>query len=318
MFENFHIAISVNKKDVWFCRILVSSIRYFYPTVRIVLLKDYLNGKFPTIEIEKRFNVVIADLGNKKDFGWSASKIFYLMSLKKGEKVLLLDSDIIFLDPFIEKIFEKVKYYDFVVNADFHENPYQDWVTYSYFDVKKIEKFNINYFYPGYFFNAGQLFATGGSISFEDLKDNFNPKNFPYWINKEIFPLVDQSAYNYIFPQLEFQNKIKVAAEQFMLTPDVNKNILPSIEDVISRNSSVGLLHWAGGYKNINIKKMKYYDLLKYFEDYYYSDVFAGALKCKLRILKSEFKILIVRILVKFKHKVEKGFNFQFSLKYNP
>jgi hypothetical protein len=317
MFDKFHIAISVNKKDIWFCKILVSSIRYFYPKLRIVILKDDLNGKFSTVELQKRFNVEIANL-EKKIFGWSASKIFYLLSLRKGEKVLLLDSDIIFLDPFIEKLIDKIEYYDFVVNADFHENPYQDWVTYSYFDIKKIEKFNDNYIYPGYFFNAGQLFATGGSINLDDLKDNFDPKEYPYWINREIFPLVDQSAYNYIFPQLEGEKKIRVAAEQFMFTPDVDKKLLPSIESVKNKDSSVGLLHWAGGYKNINIKKMKYYELLKFFENYYYKDVFLGKLKCKIRVYKSEIKYFTIMMLVKLKHKIEKIFNLKFSFKYNP
>lgn len=316
MLKKFHIAISVNKNDIWFCKILVFSIRYFYPSLRIVLLKDYLNGKFSTLELEKRFNIEIANL-EKTIFGWSVSKTFYLLSLKKGEKVLLLDSDIIFLDPFIDKLIDKIENYDFVVNADFHDNPYQEWVTYSYFDVKKIENFNNKYYYPGYVFNAGQLFATGGAINLYDLKDNFDAISYPYWINKEIFPLVDQSAYNYIFPQMEREKKIRVAAEQFMLTPDVNKDLLPNIESLKNKNSSVGLLHWAGGYKNINIKKMKYYELLNFFENHYYEGILLGSLKRKKRVLNSEIKSYTIFLLVKVKHMFKNIFNLKFSLNYN-
>ena len=47
------VIIAVNKTDLWFCRICIASIRFYYPDVEIYIIKDELNGFFSTNEMEK-------------------------------------------------------------------------------------------------------------------------------------------------------------------------------------------------------------------------------------------------------------------------
>ena len=101
------IVVFCNKLDFFLTRICVASIRYFYKDIKILLVKDELNGKFSTKEIEKKFNVEIYDCGRKK-FGWAASKTFFLLQAKDGQKYLLLDSDTVFIEPFLERIYSNL------------------------------------------------------------------------------------------------------------------------------------------------------------------------------------------------------------------
>ena len=89
------IVITVNKNDVWFCKICVASIRFYYPDVPILLLKDELNGRFSTVEIERYWKVQLITFPITK-FGWSAAKMhLYTDPRFAGQKFLVLDADII-------------------------------------------------------------------------------------------------------------------------------------------------------------------------------------------------------------------------------
>jgi hypothetical protein len=56
------IVVCCNKKDFFFARICIASIRYYYPDINIELIKDPGNGKFNSGELEKYFNVIDVEL----------------------------------------------------------------------------------------------------------------------------------------------------------------------------------------------------------------------------------------------------------------
>ena len=119
------IVVCCNKRDFFFAKICIASIRYYYPEIAIELVKDAGNGNFDTKDMENVFNVKLIDLGIKK-LGWSGAKFHYLYQMPKGKKVLLLDADIVFTGPFLERMKELYMNNDYVVSAEFNQNPYSE------------------------------------------------------------------------------------------------------------------------------------------------------------------------------------------------
>ncbi len=278
--ENLTIVVCCNKKDFFLARICIASIRYYYPCIEIELVKDTGNGKFSTGALEKAFEVKLVDLGKKK-LGWSGAKFHYLYQMPRGKKVLILDADIVFAGPFLERLKEDYSNHDYVVSAE-PENPYADWVTKTYFDTRKIENLYPDYTYPGYFFNAGQIFVTVGAIEEDELNKYFDKNVYPYWKNQEIFPLVDQSVYNYLLPTLAKKKKISLKAAHFMLwsKSEVIKNL--SLDTIMKGTFDGGLIHWAGE-RRPYLQMMIRCDILYFFEKFYYKKIRFGKLQLRLR-----------------------------------
>jgi hypothetical protein len=270
------IVVFCNKNDFFLTKICISSIRYFYPDIEILLVKDELNGKFSTKELEKRFQVNIFDCGKRK-FGWAAAKTFFLLQANVGKKYLLLDSDIVFIEPFLERLLPKVNFNDIVVSADFYENVYTKHVRETYFDVTEVETFDPTYAYPGFFFNTGQIFITGGAISVEQLFPFFDRSAFPYWKRLDTFPLVDQSLYNYLFPTLTKRNELTLETDKFMIWSESEEAKNITLDKVIARCEHGGLIHWAGARRTPYLKKMSNSSVLEFFEQEYYKNIFLGS-----------------------------------------
>ena len=270
------VVVCCNKKDVSFARICIASIRYYYPGINIELIKDPGNGIFDTRAIEKYFNVQAVDLGIKK-MGWSGAKFHYLYQQeKKGKKILILDADIVFTGPFLERMLPAAAFNDYVVSIEENELSNKEWVRNTYFDIDAIQAAYPSYQYPGYFFNAGQIFLTLGSISENVLNEFFDAKTYPFWQKSKLFPLVDQSVYNYLLPTLHAENKLKLGREKFMLWAGSNDVLKLSLEEIKNRTVESGVIHWAGCVRIHYVAKMLRGDILAFFEDYYYSCINRG------------------------------------------
>lgn len=272
------IVVCCNKKDFFFAKICIASIRYYYPGIPVELVKDIGNGSFNTAELEKYFNVQATDLGISK-MGWSGAKFHYLYQNIKGKKVLMLDADIVFTGPFLERLLPVIELNDYVVNMEEQNDPDAAWVKDIYFDINAIRTAYPAYVYPGFFFNAGQLFLTVGSIEEAVLNQYFNRDVFPFWLNHQLFPLVDQSVYNYLLPALNAENKIKLGTEKFMLWGNSSEVLEISLNDVKEKKLQSGSIHWAGCLRTPYVAKMVRGDILVFFESLYYCKIPNGKIK---------------------------------------
>lgn len=99
------------------------------------------------------------------------------------------------------------------------------------------------------------MFLTTGSIEKNVLDNYFDVNNYPYWKQQELFPLVDQSLYNYLLPTLQNQNKIKLGTADFMLWSKSVKLENIALEKVINKQLKEGLIHWAGDVRTPILKK---------------------------------------------------------------
>lgn len=286
------IVICCNKKDFFLARICIASIRYYYPIIPIELIKDPGNGKFNSHELEKYFNVKVIDLKIKK-MGWSGAKFHYLYQKQDGKKVLILDADIVFIGPFLERLLPSIEINDYVISKEGNNLSDMDFVRQTYFDIDSIKLAYPLYKFPGYFFNAGQIFLTLGSIEKKVLNEFFNANEYPFWRKKELFPLVDQSVYNYLLPTMEAQQKIKLGKEKFMIWAKSKESLNTSLKEVAEKTNQSGLIHWAGCLRFSYVSKMLRGDILTFFEDYYYSRVKMGnTLKAFRKIIPvSEFYV---------------------------
>lgn len=284
------IAIACFKKDLFLLKPCVASIRYWYPDVEIYLIKDYIQGKFSTKEIEKNFNVKIFPT-QRKLFGWPWSKLAVIFYPEK-EKFLFLDSDIVFLGKVLDKLNEYED--DFVVTGIREHDKNDHNINAHYIDMKKIESFDASYQFPGFGFNGGQIVITGGSLKESDFDSviEFEPKienKYP-----QIFKHGDQGVLNYIFTKAHQQGKIKLCYADFWIWPGISMADSIDLHSIKEKKGIPYVLHWAG-IKPVDFRKYKRYDILKFYEDYYYSK--AGPLKkygsyykrlaiAKLKILK--------------------------------
>lgn len=277
------ILICCNRKDFFLTRICVASIRYYYADVDIYILKDYLNGEFDSAELENSWNVKVLDLGIRK-YGWSAAKMHILFSnIFIGEKILVIDSDIVFVGRFLENLYSTAQNYDFTVHADFHDNPYDKWVPIHYYDFDYLKSIDPKFKFPGYFFNGGQMIVTTGKIDPKEVKEYFDLGQFPYWKSTKYFPFVDQSLLNYIMPKKEQAGEITINKQKFMIWSEGPEAAKLDINLIKQGDTYPFLIHWAGALRIPYISKMTRHDVLNFFEEYYYSQVERGNIKKNAR-----------------------------------
>lgn len=297
--DDLTIVVCCNKNDFYLARICIASIRYYYPAVNTELIKDEGNGKFNSKEVERYFNVNLIDL-NKRKLGWSGAKFHYLYQVEKGRKILMLDADIVFIGPFLERIFPLFESNDYVVSREGNLSNL-DWVRQTYFDIDVLKKAYPDYVYPGYFFNAGQIFLTGGTIAVEILDEFFEKDKYPYWRRTDIFSMVDQSVYNYLLPTLASKGELKLATENFMIWAASKETLAVPLAGVIKKKNQQGLIHWAGCFRSPHVSKMLRGDILIFFEKYYYSKVKASTAKQYLQKVLPALKYHLKQVYYKLK-----------------
>ena len=276
--KDLTIAVFCNRKDLFLAKICVASIRYYYPLIQIELIKDAANGEFDTKELEIYFKVKLIDLGIAK-MGWGASKIHYIALLADGKKVLMLDADIVFVGPFLERLKDDLIHHDWIVSSEEVFDPNDPYIFDTYFDYARIKLEYPNYLYPGFVFNTGQLLVTGGAILKIDLDPYFDFDKYPFWKRRDLFPLVDQSLLNIMLPILSLKKRLKISKQKFMIWGMSDAALNLSIKAIKDKSSTQGLIHWAGGTRIPYVRKMSRGDILLFFEDYYYKKVSFGIIK---------------------------------------
>lgn len=276
------IVISCNKKDFFLTKILVGSIRFYYQNIEIFLIKDFSNGVFNTKEMESVYKVKILDLGIK-NYGWAAGKMHFLLSKEfDGEKYLMLDSDIVLIGRLLEKLEEASKDYEIGVSAEVYDNPYDKFVEKTYYSYSYLKTYNPGFEFPGYLFNTGQMIVTPGILNQQEMYDFFDLSSYPYYKKLEQLPLVDQSILNYILPLKEQKGEIRIYKGNYMIWSESKEALTLDIEKIKEGIEYPFLIHWAGAVRVPMLDMMTRFDILNFFEKYYYQRVPFGNMKRKM------------------------------------
>ena len=287
--SNFCIIIFCHKKDFFLARILVASIRYYYPAAEIYLCKDLLKGSFDTSEMEIYWDVKILDLGIAK-FGWSAAKMhFYLSDKLKGKKALLLDSDIVFTGRVLDRLIPLAMENDVVISPEYHNGNEGTWLKKQFYDIDIVQKMHPEFKLPGYYFNCGQLIARSELFTDDEVKGVFDRNKFPFWTNLKDFPLVDQGVLNYLLPFKQQKNEIKIAKDEYYIWIDSDFARQMDFKEVIKGDKYPYMLHWAGNERIPYIYGMFRGDILVFFQKLYYKKIPNGKIKRFLPLVPSGF-----------------------------
>src|SRR5215207_8311188 len=234
------VYIGCCKKDYYFTRICIASIRYWNPDIPIILIKDFSKGNFSTAETEKIFRVSIAPI-NFKQIGGYGKLYPYLQA--PNERVLSMDSDIVWLGDVIEGL---QKFDEDMIVDGYSPEEYEEETNKWYFDTGRLKHHFPEYTYPGFLFNAGQLVlntSTFSELDFSgivDWKENMAP------LIKDVFMCEDQGIINYITAKKLKKNEISLRIHHFYLWGWSEEAKSIRVADVRQKKQHPFLIHWHG------------------------------------------------------------------------
>jgi hypothetical protein len=258
------VYINTHKYDLYQAKACIASVRYWYPDISIILIKDLGSGIFDTKLIEKIWNVKVFNT-EKKVFGWGYGKLEPLF-LNEHDIFLMLDADTVMLGPLLDNLCNYQ--FDFLIDAEVQP----EWrFNQIYYNLNRINEIAPEFNYPGYSFNSGQWIGKSGILKRTDFELTLswttppNPK-FP-----DIVFNGDQAHLNFVLHKLGSEKKIQVERQKIMIFPENGNAEFISIEQIKNKiNCYPYILHWAG-YKKLNNKAMPRYDIFKFFHGVYYS-----------------------------------------------
>ena len=216
----------------------MTSIRYWYPDIEIVLIKDILKGSFNTCFLENLFNVQVFNSNEK--YGWGYGKLEPLF-ISREESFLVLDSDTILTGPILDLVQDIDEY--FVVDEEIQNTERFNEI---YYDKSLINQVNYGFRPLEYSFNTGQWFGTSGIIDRSVFNETI------HWASPRInkFPDIikngEQGHLNYHFHKLEQQNKITIKRLKIMYFP-LSFNVHFKWNSLrLKQNNKNFIVHWAG------------------------------------------------------------------------
>jgi hypothetical protein len=275
------VYISCCKRDYYFTRICISSIRYWNKDIPIVLLKDFSQGHFSTDEAERTFNVSTAPFPLKNVGAYG--KLYPYMA-DVAERVFIIDSDTVWtgnLIPGLEQFDE-----DIVVDGK-APNDHQKEMNQWYFNVLPFKKYFPDYVYPGLLFNSGQIVLSTSSFSQSDFDKVIEWKENPGPTVPGVFLCEDQGILNYVVAVKLAKKEISLRSHHFFLWGWSEEAGNIKVADMRSKKPEKFLIHWYGK-KNGLISFLPNSNLLKFYERYYFSHLRNGTVKMySVRLLRT-------------------------------
>jgi hypothetical protein len=299
------ILIFTMKKDLRLTRICVASIRHFYPQIRIDLVKDESRGRFSTADIESAWGCGVERFG--KEFAGGSGMLIKLepLFLPGNERVLLLDSDTVFVGRALDAIEQSSA--DFVVTEDVSQGdlstPYGRKIVALYlFDLEKLLALETGYVFPEKMFNCGHIVIHTGAISRELVSRYVEKGTAPRFRHNGIFQMGDQGFYNFLLHRLAQMGTARLQHVPFAVYPAD----LPEcdVRSVLDRTLPFGLIaHWAGQHHKSRLSAMQRSDLLLCFERLYYSKLRFG----RIQAFSSAFRFWARYWLAAARHTLLRG-----------
>lgn len=280
------IVITCCQRDFWLTRICVASIRHWYPAIPIGLLKDVSLGDFCTRELEEHWDVSLVAVPDPPRGKFTKLEAFYLPG---RQRILLLDSDIVFLGPVLEKLeaFDE----DFVVNwgvtgpltAEKKRLVARD----GYYLIPEIHRAFPGFHVPDYFFNSGQIVLTSSVLAREVVEVNLEGAPPRQTLRQaSVFRCYDQGLLNVLLPQMEQRGQCTVRTCNFVLwSRHPEKLEALEVGHLAERRGLPFLLHWAEA-KSFHKTGFTRGDLMGFYEDCYYARIPGGDWKRTHRLIR--------------------------------
>ncbi|MDR3715299.1 MAG: glycosyltransferase [Puia sp.] len=267
------------KKDYYFAKIGIASIRYWNETVPVYLLKDLSQGYFDTSLTEKMFNVHIATADYKNLYAYIKLQP-YISGLR--ERILLSDSDVVWLGDMAATL---DKYTENIIVDGYSPELAEEEMNRWYFNTDRLYQYDALYRYPGFLFNSG-FFACDTSIfQKEDFRHIIDWKDNPEFRVKNVFLCEDQGIINYLFSKKIARNEISFKSLPLQIWGHSEEAENYNLEDIKQKKDYPRVIHWFGR----KIGLIGFFPgsrVLKFYENYYYSKLNYGSVRLALARLK--------------------------------
>jgi hypothetical protein len=266
------IYVCCYKGDAHLAKLLVASIRKWFPLQPISLIKDSFSGEFDTTELESNWNVsVLPTVGRKfrMDFG-KLEPLF----LPDRKRFLVLDADIVFIGPVLD-ILESYKE-DFIV--DTYARPQQTQLEELYFACQSLQELDPEFSIPDEVFNFGQFVGTSGIFEKRDFDNFIEWSNPPSLRHPHIFKLGLQGFMNYWIHTQIRKSIVTCKSVSFMMSPQSTKFMTISPVDIENGSTPSMLMHWCG-YHSPRLGGLPNGRILRFYEELYYSNIKFGRTK---------------------------------------
>jgi hypothetical protein len=269
------IYVAACSRDARLTRICVASIRYFYPAVPIKVLAGDVLQRGLAKELKKYWDVGVVDLP-EGDYGWGLVKLEPLFG-PKGQRFMVCDVDTVFTGRVLDRRAESdAPFYvdnEQLSDADF-KRLYYDWEKLAALDpdVQSARKA----------FNVGQWFGTAGAVNRDEF-DRWIEWTLPRRLRfPDVFMGGDQGVMNYVLLKKEAFEGLRIERVELMRWPGNGLHDLTP-EQVRSGKAPALVIHWAG-MKSIFLREMVGGNLLQFYEDFYYTRLPAGRIRCTLAL----------------------------------
>jgi lipopolysaccharide biosynthesis glycosyltransferase len=287
------IIVFAMAKDLRLARICISSIRYWYPTIPISLVKDEKTHSFDTSEIENHWGVTVERCGQTKLGGVGFLIKLEPLFLGKRERILMLDSDTVFAGPVIDTLAQSDA--QFIVSPDTAhgvlDSEYGRQIVNSFlYDFEHLQKLDRSFKYPQRMFNAGHIVITTGIYKKQDLSFFFDWTLKPTPKFPRLFQMGDQGFWNYLLESEYSKSNISFQYMKFACYPKESDCITVTADSLAKRQGVQRIIHWAGQHNHPWLSQFNQSDILHFYENYYYSQLKNSYLKRKYRIFKHAFR----------------------------
>lgn len=260
-------------------RICVASIRYWYPDIPIFLIKDEGGGPFCTGELEREWNVGVMETRDKA-FGWGFAHLEPLL-MERKQRFLVMDVDI----AFVGRVLDELERYreDFIIDHEDHPDHPDEKFEALYFRLDQLKRWDPEFKFPNFAFNAGQFVGTSGLFRKEDFDGLIAWSSPRSTLKPEIFNYGDQGVLNFVLMKKLAAKEITVARVPFMKWGEEEMNEF-DLARINPESPYPFLIHWAG-LRKPRMKDMLRSDILFKFEDFYYSRIAFAAPRRQMRLL---------------------------------
>jgi hypothetical protein len=260
------VYVAASGLDSRYTRISVASIRYFYPDIPVRILAGSRIRPRLLEELRQYWDVTPAEIP-AGDYGWGFVKLEALFG-PPGERFLMLDSDTALTGPILESWMDSDA--PFLVD---NEEQSELAKKQLYYDWRKLREIDVTVQPPRFVFNTGQWRGTAGVLARDDFAP-FVEWTFPRRLrHPEHFMCGEQGVLNYVLNKKAMLDGLRVECRPIMRWPGRE---LRCLDPEHLAKAEPLIVHWAG-LKKARLSQMNGYNLLAFFEKFYYRRVPGGA-----------------------------------------
>jgi hypothetical protein len=260
------VYVAASRHDSRHTRIAVASVRYFYPDIPVRILAGGRLRRGLLEELRQYWDVTLADIP-VGEYGWGFVKLEALFG-PPGERFVVLDSDTALTGPILDTWADS----DAPFLVDNEENP-ETANKEVYYDWRRVHEIDPAAHPPRFLFNSGQWRGTAGILT----RDDFAPWlewTFPRKLRyPKYFMCGEQGVFNYVLNQKAMSDGLRVECRSIMRWP--GRELRAFDAESLGKAEPL-IVHWAG-LKKARLSQMNGYNLLAFFEKFYYRRVPGGA-----------------------------------------